>query len=290
VAPSHGGHLYELDVRSICHNLLATLTRREEAYHEAVRAGESATTTDVASIHDRVVFKQAGLDQRLQFDRYRRKSLIDHFYPADTPLEAIANGDYQELGDFVTAPFEAKLRRNPRRMQVQLSRDGRVGDRPLRITKGLTLEAGGQSLEIAYLLEGLPPGERIHFGVEFNFAGLPAGADDRYFHDASGQSFGHLGTHLNLLDVDSIGLTDEWLGIDVELRSDRPMHLWTFPIETVSQSESGFELVHQSVVVEPHWLIEADKSGRWAATMTLAIDTSRAEKRAPRVAEAAVTA
>jgi alpha-amylase len=68
------------------------------------------------------------------------------------------------------------------------------------------------------------------------------------------------------------------------------MHLWTFPIETVSQSESGFELVHQSVVVQPHWLIEADKSGRWAATMTLAIDTSRAEKRAPRVAEAAVTA
>ena len=37
VSPSHGGHLYELDVRSICHNLLATLTRREEAYHEEVR-------------------------------------------------------------------------------------------------------------------------------------------------------------------------------------------------------------------------------------------------------------
>ena len=43
VAPSHGGHLYELDVRAICHNLLATLTRREEAYHDSVRAGESAS-------------------------------------------------------------------------------------------------------------------------------------------------------------------------------------------------------------------------------------------------------
>ncbi|MEX0612127.1 MAG: alpha-amylase/4-alpha-glucanotransferase domain-containing protein, partial [Pirellulales bacterium] len=104
VAPSHGGHLYELDVRPICHNLLATLTRREEAYHEAVRAGESAASLDVASIHERVVFKQAGLDQRLQFDRHRRKSLIDHFYPADASLEAVAGGDYQELGDFVTGP------------------------------------------------------------------------------------------------------------------------------------------------------------------------------------------
>ena len=58
---------------------------------------------------------------------------------------------------------------------MQLTRDGRVGDQPVRITKGLTLEAGEQTLEIAYLLEGLPPGEPLHFGVEFNFAGMPAG-------------------------------------------------------------------------------------------------------------------
>src|SRR6056297_2340270 len=36
VAPGAGGHMYELDVRTICHNLLATLTRREEAYHVKV--------------------------------------------------------------------------------------------------------------------------------------------------------------------------------------------------------------------------------------------------------------
>ncbi|MEX0610639.1 MAG: alpha-amylase/4-alpha-glucanotransferase domain-containing protein, partial [Pirellulales bacterium] len=169
------------------------------------------------------------------------------------------------------------------------TRDGHVADRAVRITKGLTLEAGGQTLEIAYLLEGLPPGEQLHFSVEFNFAGLPAGIDDRYFHDARGQSLGHLGTRLDLKGVDMVGLFDEWLGIDIELRSDRPMNLWTFPIETVSQSESGFELVHQSVVAQPHWLIEAGKDGRWAATMTLAMDTSPAEKR-PTIAEAIVTA
>ena len=280
VAPAHGGHLYELDVRPICHNRLATLTRREEAYHVKVRAGESAAGGDVASIHDLVVFKQAGLDQRLHYDRYRRKSLVDHFYPRDAALAAVAAGDYQELGDFVSGPFEARLRRNPTRMQVQLTRNGRVADRAVRITKGLTLEAGQQTLEVAYLLEGLPPGEPVHFGVEFNFSGMPAGIADRYFHDSRGQSLGELGTQLDLANIDSVGLTDEWLGIDVELRSDRPMDLWTFPIATVSQSEGGFELVHQSVVVQPHWLIEAGADGRWSAGLTLAIDTSAAEKRA----------
>jgi alpha-amylase len=169
-------------------------------------------------------------------------------------------------------------------MQAQLIRDGRVGERQVRITKGLTLEAGRQTLEVAYLLEGLPTDTPIHFGVEFNFSGLPSGINDRYFHDTFGKSLGHLGSRLDLTNIDSLGLADEWLGIDLELRSDRPMHMWTFPIETVSQSEAGFELVHQSVVVNPHWLINAGRDGRWSVTMTLAIDTAAAEKR-PTVAE-----
>jgi hypothetical protein len=285
VAPSHGGHLYELDVRAICHNLLATLTRREEAYHDSVRAGESAASGDVASIHDRVIFKQKDLDQRLQFDRYRRKSLVDHFYAADVSAAAVAAGEYEELGDFVTGAYEAKLRRNPTRMQAQLTRKGRIGERSIQITKGLTLEAGGQNLRIAYVIEGLPPGELVHFGVEFNFSGLPGGCDDRYFHDAHRNPLGQLGSRLDLKDVNNLSLTDEWLGIDLELQSDQPMHVWTFPIETVSQSEGGFELVHQSVVIQPHWYIRAGNDGRWVATMTLAIDTSMAEKR-PSYAEA----
>ena len=281
VAPAHGGHLYELDARAICHNLLATLTRREEAYHDSVRAGEREATSDIASIHERVVFKQKDLDKRLQFDRYRRKSLVDHFYAPNVAAESVADGQYEELGDFVDAPFEAKLRRNPTRMQVQLTRNGFVAGRPVRITKGVTLEAGGQTLEIAYLLEGLPPGETVHFGVEFNFAGLPSGCDDRYFHDEHRNSLGQLGARLDLKSVEFLALYDDWLGIDVELSSDQPMHVWTYPVETVSQSEAGFELVHQSVVVNPHWLIEAGSDGRWATTMTLALDTSVAEKRRP---------
>lgn len=279
VAPTHGGHLYELDVRAIPHNLLATLARRPEAYHERVRAGETPPDGDVRSIHDQVVFKQQGLDKRLQYDRYPRKSLIDHFYELDAELPSIVAGEYQELGDFVTGLFETRLRRSADRMQVHLSRQGNVAGREVLLTKGLTLEAGEQTLQIAYLLEGLPTDERLHFGVELNFAGLPAGLDDRYFRDAEGNPLGQLGTLLDLNDVGGLGLVDQWLGIGLDLKVDRPTSFWTFPIETVSQSEGGFELVHQSVVVHPHWLVQADDKGRWSVTMTLAVDTSAAEAR-----------
>jgi alpha-amylase len=270
--------MYELDARSICHNLLATLTRREEAYHYKVRAGEGSEHVDATGIHDRVVFKQHGLDERLSYDRHPRKSLIDHFYPLDATIGAVAAGAYDEVGDFVDGTYEAKLRRAADRMQVQLFREGYADERTIRITKGVTLEAGDDTLEIAYLLEGLTPGERLHFGIEFNFAGMPAGADDRYFRDGEGNVLGQLGTMLDLVDVDALGLTDGWLGIDVDLKIDRPSCLWTFPIETVSQSEGGFELVHQSVVVQPHWFVEADAEGRWSVQIRLSIGTPAADQ------------
>ncbi|NBP89217.1 MAG: DUF1926 domain-containing protein, partial [Planctomycetia bacterium] len=40
-------------------------------------------------------------------------------------------------------------------------------------------------------------------------------------------------------------------------------------IESVSQSEGGFELVHQSVVVMPHWIVTPDASGCWQVVLTL---------------------
>lgn len=279
ISPFQGGQLYELDVRSICHNLLATLTRRPEAYHRKVLAGANGGNGHVASIHDRIVFKQPGLDQRVQYDAFPRKSLLDHFFDNEATLNAVVAGHADERGDFAQGTYEARVRRNPQRIQVQLSRQGRVQNQPVKITKGVTLTAGSSELEIAYLLEGLPPGQTFHFGVEFNFAGLPGNCDDRYFHDGDGRRLGHLGRQLDLSDVGAIGLVDEWLGIELVLRSSCLGSLWTFPIETVSQSEGGFELVHQSVVVLPHWYVQAGADGRWSVSMNLAVDTSRAERR-----------
>jgi len=277
VAPAVGGQIYELDVRQIRHNLLATFTRRPEAYHQKVAAGANGQNDEIASIHDRVVFKQEGLDQCLRYDHHPRKSLLDLFYEDDVSLAAVASGQAAQLGDFVAGGYDARLRRNPDKIQVQLSREGRVGERVVRVTKGLTLEAGSSCLQIAYLLEGLPADQTLHFGVEFNFAGLPADVDGRYFADADGSNLGHLGTHLDLTDVDGLGLIDRWLGIDVLLKPSQPTDFWTFPIQTVSQSEGGFELVHQSVVVLPHWHVQADAEGRWQMTLRMEIDTSHAE-------------
>jgi alpha-amylase len=283
IAPARGGQLYELDVRSICHNLLATLSRRPEAYHRRVLAGPNGAGGSVIDANAPAKFKQPGLEHRVQYDSYSRKSLLDHFYDDDAALAAVARGDAPERGDFLGLPFEARVRRNPSRIRVQLSRQGNAWGVPLKITKLITLSAGSDVLEIAYSVEGLPQERSMQFGVEFNFAGLPAGADDRYFHTGGsrdGARLGRLETQLSLIDAEELSLADEWLGIDVGLFFSQPTNIWTYPIETVSQSEGGFELVHQSVCVTPHWHIQGDAAGRWTVTMRLALDTSMAESRA----------
>ena len=120
-----------------------------------------------------------------------------------------------------------------------------------------------------------------------NFAGMPASAEGRNFLDIDGAILGQLGTKLDLQNVFGLGLTDDWLKLDVGLKMSRPTNFWTFPIESVSQSEGGFELIHQSVVVMPHWRVEADKEGRWSVTMQMSLDTSRAENNHPEEAVAA---
>jgi alpha-amylase len=270
---------------------LATLSRRPEAYHRRVLLGPGGAGGSVIDAGSPVKFKQEGLESRLNYDQYSRKSLLDHFYDDDVSLEAIARGEAMERGDFLSLPYEAKVRRNPHRIQVQMTRQGNAWGVPLKITKGVTLEAGSSVLEIAYLIEQLPPDRVFHFSVEFDFAGLPAGADDRFFYNgAHDRRLGQLGERLNEPNATEIGLVDEWLGVDVNLSWSRPGGLWTYPIETVSQSEGGFELVHQSVVVQPHWQIQGDADGRWSVTMRLSCDTALAESRrqAPTPVEAQV--
>ncbi len=274
VAPAQGGMMYELDVRAIRHNLLATMQRRPEAYHRKVLQGSVDSDAEVASIHDRVVFKQAGLEKRLQYDQFPRKSFLEHFYDNDVSREAVAAGTALERGDFVAQPFEAKLRRAASKVQLQLSRDGNAWGIPIRLTKAITMEAGQSTLQMVYLLEGLPRNRQLHLALEWNFAGMPSGAGDRYFYDAHAQSLGHLGTQLDLRETQHLGLIDQWQGLDVLIGLSRPAGLWTFPIETVSQSEAGFELVHQSVCVMPHWLVEGDHEGKWSVQMQVRIAAS----------------
>ena len=269
-------------MRHIQTNLLATLNRRPEPYHDRIRAHAGQPASDVGGGVDPnggVRFKQPNLDQKLQYDHWPRKSLVDHFLQPGLGHQTFLEG-HGEIGDFVEGVYLSKIRRSDEQVEATLSREGHLGPYQVKVSKTVSMTAQqGGSLEIVYLLENLPVGLPIHFGVEFNFAAMPAGASDRYYYGDEGQSLGPLELNCATLPSTRIGLVDEWLGLDVSLDVSQPAKFWTQPIQTVSQSESGFELVHQSCSVMPHWEFTSPADGRWTVTILLSVDTSAAQAR-----------
>lgn len=262
LAPSRGGHLYELDLKALGLNLLATITRREEAYHEKVRTHAQAHQDGVASIHDRVVLKQPDLDRHLFYDTLPQKALVDRFLPPEVSLEQLAHAQAPELGDFALGVYQARLRRSPQEVQLVLEREGQVEGHPLRLTKTIALRAGESMLRVHYRLEGIPP-QGLHFAPQWQAAGLPPGLEDRYFQTLEGEHRGHLGCWLDWAPGRGIQLVDRYQDLVVTLRWDKPGGLWAYPVETVNGSEAGFELVHQSVALIPHWFIPAEEGPVW---------------------------
>jgi len=279
LAPARGGILYELDLRSQRHNLLATLDRRPEAYHAQVLAGPGAARS-IVDASQVAKFKQEGLERMVRYDRARRKSLVDHFWDVDVTAGAIVEGVAPERGDFAEGVFESDIHQADSRVELRLSREGNAWGIPFAISKTIAVAAGSPTIEIAYTLSGLPADFRQHLAVEFNFAGMPAQADGRFFYDASGVALGELGTCLDLESATLLGLVDDWLGIDAAVAihpasNGADAGIWTFPIQTVSQSEGGFELVHQSVVVMPHWIVTPDPLGTWRVAISLTLGSRR---------------
>ena len=172
--------LYEFDLRKQRHNLLATLDRRQEAYHDQVLVGpgEARSIVDPSQL---AAFKHEGLAEKIQYDENRRKSCIDHFFDVDASAADIASGKAVERGDFATGSYEASIRRNPDRMQVLLSRKGNVWGIPLTLSKAITLSTGSDTVELGYRLEDLPDNFCQHLAIEFNFAGLPSRTTGRCF-------------------------------------------------------------------------------------------------------------
>ncbi len=287
ISPKVGGAIFELDYKPRALNLLDTMARRKESYHQKLvehAASQSDQTGqgnadehgEIASIHDIVVVKEEGLEKQLFYDWHRRSSLQEHFLAHDTTLESFAQCSYRELGDFVTGQFEQTVVRSDNQIDIRLERRGALHDdgtaSPVHLVKRLTLSGRSSTLRVAYEIRNLSNSEQDYwFASEWGFALLAGDAHDRYYvfpgtelEDARLRSTGEVAGR-------EAGVVDEWLKVAANLKMDQDTSFWRFPIETVSQSESGFERVYQSSVLLPNWKFRLAAGEKWEVAFELEI-------------------
>lgn len=250
VSPAKGGIIEELSLRPKDFNVLNTLKRYKEAYHNKVHlAYEDNAGSDSGNIHDMVLAKEEGLDQYLNYDNHDRKMLIDHFIKKDITLEQFQKVEYFEDSDFIDSKFDYEI--DKRGKKVVMSKEGWVNWQKLEMTKEVRVRKS--ALEIYYKLKNCGTEENAFlFGPEFNFAMLGGDSPDRYYFskDKTLEGTALIAKGVEK-DIKSLGVTNEYDGFKLEVKTAENVDFWRFPIETVSLSEAGFEKVYQSSVIIP---------------------------------------
>ena len=271
--PSQGAAMYEFDIIPKHFNPLATIRRRQEAYHAKIlQAQAQNAVTNVATIHDLVVSKVKGLENLLYYDNYPRQSLLDHFISKDTPLKNFACCHYNEEGDFLNGEYQVSVPSS--KNSVEFYRDGWIkqGEKKYlaRVSKKISFDQHDTKvIHIDYEITNKSAEViEIIFAPEFNLSMLAGNAHDRFYYDSRRDSLGPLISEGESNDEKIFGIKDLYQKIDIAFNLTRPAQLWYFPIQTVSQSEGGFELVYQSSVILPRWSIKLSPQEKWSVRIS----------------------
>jgi len=274
------------------------MRRRPEAYHETLRRHEAEAAARAAkaaagpagfagdggapaSIHDMVQVKEAGLAARLVYDDYERRSGLFRVLPRDATPGSWGAGGLGDLGDFVAGPFRiVRLDRD----RAVIARDGVAtidgAASPLSVETEVSVGGGRLDPSLRWTVTVRNMGDRTfaaRIGSEWALTMLGGGGNPQAWWDVGGERTGHDGAGA-AADVASLGQGNSWLGLKVETSVQPGADAWHAPIETVSNSEAGFERVYQGSALLLSWPVRLAPGESWSATVEhrAAVEVDRA--------------
>ncbi|MBA2717675.1 MAG: DUF1926 domain-containing protein [Chloroflexi bacterium] len=298
-----GGGIARWDLRAAAHPLAAVMRRRPEAYHETLRAHETAGDHPTAateggapaSIHDIVLVKQEGLLDHLRYDAYERRSGLIRVLPAGTAPEAAAQGTAEELGDLRDGAWRIESLADRRVVAIRSGRITTVAGEPVPVEARRTIETRGGRLDPAIKLDL----EIVHAGeagsaaidalvaVEWSTMLLGGGHNPSAWLDVDGERTAHDAVRVAAM-VSRLGAGNDLLNVVVTTTTDHAVDAWIAPIQTVSNSEAGFELVYQgsaALLIEPlrlrpgeRWTLRITQQATVAAERHPVVDEDRGRR------------
>ncbi len=276
--PSDGGTIAALDFRPAAATLVNSILRRPEAYHTRLReaAGKPATSA-VASIHEQTCVKEPGLERFLRYDRWPRHAFrVLVFDPARTHADyealelredaGFAGGDYTVQS---STPYEAQLFRAD--SLTMLGKNGPAAAK-LLLLKQYSFSPAPNGFEAAceITLKFKETLEKpLAVGIESVINLLAPTEPDRFFETPAGRvNLRFSGT----LPAPILRMEDGWQRVRVALHAPLVEEFWVAPIETVSESEEGFERVYQGSQILALWRPSFITQKTWSTRLTWRIE------------------
>ena len=257
--PTDGGTLAAFDFRPAAATLINSIQRRPEAYHARLReAAKTAVPGAVSSIHEQTLVKEPGLERFLRYDRLPRHAFrVLLFDPARTQSD-YETLDLQEDFGFAGGAFHVKSASATdaqliREDELKLAAKNGVAAPILSMAKRFTFGPAPNGCEVTCEI-GLklkqPLAKPIAVGIESIINFLAPAEPDRFFETPKGpQNLRFSGT----LPGPMLRMEDGWQRVRVTLHAPGAKEFWVAPIETVSESEEGFERVYQGSQMLAIW-------------------------------------
>jgi hypothetical protein len=263
VDPSDGGTISALDLRTTNVPLINSLMRRPEAYHDKVRQIKTASPEKFASIHDQIRAKEDGLERWLHYDRWRRNSFRLLLFSKDKGYEDYPQVRLDEDGALAGGRYRLA---NVAKRNVELVSEDSTD---WLVTKKFSFERNDEGFDVIcdVKVARTGPGDAtVQVGLEVVVNFLAPAATDRYF-DARGQRFPLRWS--SATPANPLRVIDEWQKTGVSLQAPAAREFWIAPIETISESEAGFERIYQGSQIAAIWLVPLNSGGEWSGSLTL---------------------
>lgn len=271
VSPGEGGALVELSHLPKAINLVNTLARRPEVYHQSLMMAGLPDLWEEASRPQKLSEAVPELQGMLRYDAVRRACLVDRLFARDAGFDAVVEGASAEVGDFVGQPYELRTEIEDGLAVIHLWREANAGTGRVRLEKRLRIAADAGWCEADYELAQIEEQFNGIFAIELNFA---------FFHRPGEAAYYVLGAERVPLDargmregLGEVTVVHEAEGLAVRLQVAPPGQLWYCPVETVSQSESGYKITAQSGAVLPNWALSLRRGERHHARLRLVVNT-----------------
>jgi 4-alpha-glucanotransferase len=231
LSPAQGGAVVEWDVNG--RNGADCIARREEPYHQQLREGTSGTGVTAGTEPLRV--REKGLEKRLHYDTRRRLLFQAYLVARGATVRQAVRARLPELGGFASGAFDLK-----RGATMERSERIEAGRRSVmvRMAKSFRVSASVPELELNVTLssEGGPLDALLV--VESNL-GLPGGVGDGSVASRPLKQPADLGT------LSEVVLRQPQAQVEYRLQVAKGGRVWYYPIETVNNSENGYERIVQ---------------------------------------------
>ena len=256
VNPNDGGTIFELDYKPKSYNLLNTLTRWPEAYHDSKKLEK----------------------EEVLVDRFKRNLLRLRFLHNDVTLKQLQADQYYEFGDFVDENFKVTSSEKEGKIAIiEMEKIGSIKDpdtdelTPVRITKDIYVEEREIEVIVRINFDEIHEKEKILTRIIKN---LNIGIDIPFFFNGDTTKFQWESKQIDLKNDEKTELLEpfQFIGshfkaydetydlsfeIDISSKEDS-IKINKFPIIAYAYTDEGYQEIYQGINIIP--LIKLDKN------------------------------